>query len=150
LILVEKVVDPIPSSVDPTLPLESETQAVDPFPAVNPILCLENLTPVIDSILLSVNPTLPLESKPDIAHIFFVDTESTVLGGFPPSPIEPPPSNKAILFNWGVLTEPHLPSHIPFNIIVQVCGRDVPRALIDEGSFVSILSSLAWKSLGYP
>jgi hypothetical protein len=64
--------------------------------------------------------------------------------------VEPPPSNEAILFDWGALTRPHLPSHIPFKIIVQVCGRDVPQTLIDEGSSVSILSSIAWKALGYP
>jgi hypothetical protein len=98
----------------------------------------------------SVDPTLPQESKSDIAHVFLVDTESTVLGGIPPSPMEPPPSNEAILFNWGVLTRPCLPSHIPFKIIVQVCGRDVPQALIDEGSPINILSSLAWQALGYP
>jgi hypothetical protein len=64
--------------------------------------------------------------------------------------VEPPPSNEAILFNWGVLTGPRLPSHIPFQITVQVCGRDVPQTLIDEGSSVSILSSIAWQALGYP
>jgi hypothetical protein len=73
-----------------------------------------------------------------------------MLGGFPPSPIEPPPSNEAILFNWGVITGPRLPSHIPFKITVQVCGQHIPQTLIDEGSSVSILSSLAWKDLGYP
>jgi hypothetical protein len=64
--------------------------------------------------------------------------------------VEPPPSNEAILFYWGVLTGPRLPSHIPFNIIVQVCGRDVTQTLIDEGESVSILSSISWKALGYP
>jgi hypothetical protein len=64
--------------------------------------------------------------------------------------MEPPPSNEAIHFDWGVLTGPRLPSHIPFQIIVQVCGRDVPRTLIDEGSSVSILSSFAWQALGCP
>jgi hypothetical protein len=39
--------------------------------------------------------------------------------------VEPPPINEAILFNWGVLIGPHLPSHIPFKIIVQVFGRVV-------------------------
>jgi hypothetical protein len=73
-----------------------------------------------------------------------------VLGGIPPSPMEPPPSNEAILFYWGALTRPRLPSHIPFNITVHVCGRDVPQMLIDEGVFVSIFSSIAWKDLGYP
>jgi hypothetical protein len=130
---VNKVVDPIPSSVDPTLPLESETQVVDPFPPVDPILPLENETQVVDLICPSVNPTLPLESKPDTSHVFLVDTYSTVSGGIPPSPVKPPPSNEAIRFDWGVLTRPCLPSHIPFHITVQVCGRDIPQTLIDEG-----------------
>jgi hypothetical protein len=124
---VDKVVDPIPSSVNPTLPSESETQAVDPFPPVDPILPLENETQVVDLISLSVDPTLPLESKPDTAHVFLVDTESTMSGAIPPSPMEPPPNNEAIRFDWGVLTGPRLPSYIPFQITVQVCGRDVPK-----------------------
>jgi hypothetical protein len=71
-------------------------------------------------------------------------------GGIPPSPMEPPPSNEAIRFDWGVLTGPRLPSHIPFQITVQVCGRDVPQTLIDEGASISILSSFAWQALGCP
>jgi hypothetical protein len=101
--LVEKVVDPIPSAVNPTLPPKSETQAVNPFPAIDPILPLENETKVVDLISSSVDPTLPLESKPDTTHVFLVDTKSTVSGGIPP-PVKPPPGNEAILFNWGVLT----------------------------------------------
>jgi hypothetical protein len=122
-----KEVDLIPSSVDPTLPLESVTQVVDPFTPVDPILPLENETQVVDLISSSVDPTLPLESKPDTAHVFLVDTESTMPGDIPPSPVGPPPSNEAIHFDWGVLTGPHLPSYIPFKITVQVCGRDVPQ-----------------------
>jgi hypothetical protein len=49
-----------------------------------------------------------------------------------------------------VLTRPCLPSHIPFQITVQVCGQDVPQTLIHEGAFVSILSSFAWQTLGFP
>jgi hypothetical protein len=64
--------------------------------------------------------------------------------------VEPPPSNEAIHFDWGVLTGPRLPSHIPFQITVQVCGRDVPQTLIDEGASISILSSFAWQALGFP
>jgi hypothetical protein len=116
---------------------------VDPFPSINPILSLENETQVVDLTSPSIDPTLPLERKADTAHVFLVDTESTMPGAIPPSPVEPPPSNEAILFNWGVLTGPRLPSHIPFHIIVQVCGRDIPQTLIDEGSSVSILSSIA-------
>jgi hypothetical protein len=111
---VDKVVDSIPSSVNTTLPSESETQAVDPFPSIDPILPLENETQVVDLISPSVDPTLPLESKPDTTHAFLIDTESTMLGAIPPSPMEPPPSNEAIRFDWGVLTRPRLPSYIPF------------------------------------
>jgi hypothetical protein len=105
---------------------------------------------VVDLISPSVDPTLPLESKPDTAHVFLIDTDSPVSGGIPPSPVKLPPSNEAIHFDWGVLTGPRLPSHIPFQITVQVCGRDVPQTLIDEGSSVSILSSIAWQALGCP
>jgi hypothetical protein len=143
---VDQMVDPISSSVNPTLPLESEAQMVDSFPLVDPILPLENETQVVDLISPSVDPTLPLESKPDTAQVFLVDTESTVPRGIPPSPMEPPPSNETIHFDWDVLTGPRLPSYIPFQITVQVCGRDVTKTLIDEGSSVSILSSIAWMS----
>jgi hypothetical protein len=71
-------------------------------------------------------------------------------GGIPPSPVESPPSNVAIHFDWGVLTGPRLPSHIPFHIKVQVYGRDVPQTLIDEGASISIFSSFAWQALGFP
>jgi hypothetical protein len=145
-----KAVDPIPSSVDPTLLLESVTQVVDLFPSVDPILSLENETQVVDLISPLVDPTLPLESKPDTAHIFLVNTESPVPRGIPPSPVGPPPSNEAIYFDWGVLNGPHLPSYIPFQITVQVFGWDVPQTLIDEGSSVSILSSISWQALGFP
>jgi hypothetical protein len=147
---VDIVVDPIPSSVNPTLSLESQTQVVDPFTSVDPILPLENETQVVDLISSSVDPTLSLESKPDTAHVFLVDTESPVLRGVPTSPVGPPPTNEAIHFDWDVLTGPRLPSYIPFQITVQVCGRDVPQTLIDEVSSVSILSSIAWQALRCP
>jgi hypothetical protein len=107
---------------------------------------LENETQVVDMISPSVDPTLPL----DTAHVFLVDKESTMPGAIPPSPVEPPPSYEAIHFDWAVLTGPCLPSHIPFQITVQVCGRDIPQTLIDEGASVSILSSFAWQALGCP
>jgi hypothetical protein len=146
---VEKVVDPIPSLVNPTLPLESETP-VDLFLPVDPILPLENETQVVDMISPSIDLILLLECKPDTVCVFLIDTYSPVPRGIPPSLVGPPPSNEAIHFDWGVLTGPRLPSHIPFQITVQVCGRDVPQTLIDEGSSVSILSSFSWQALGYP
>jgi hypothetical protein len=148
--LVDKVVDLIPSSVDLALLLESAMQVIDPFPPVNPILPLENENQVVDLMSLSIDPTLLLESKPDSTHIFLVDIESTVLGAIPPSPTKPHLCNEAILFDWGVLTKPCLPSHIPFNITVQVHGQDVPHVLIDDGLSVSFFSSIAWQYWGYP
>jgi hypothetical protein len=148
--LVDKVVDLIPTSVSPSLPLEITTQVIDLFPPVDPILPLDNETQVVDFMSLSIDPTLPLESKPDTTHVFLIGIESIMKGGIHPSPAKPPTSNESILFYFGVLTGPHLPSHIPFKITVQVCGQDVPHALIDEGSSVSIFSSITWKALGYP
>jgi hypothetical protein len=116
------VVDPVPSSVSPTLHPKSAKVISPVTSSVNPTLPLKSAS-VVDLIPSSVDPTLPLESKPDTAHVFLIDTESTVLGGIPPSPVKPPPRNEAILFYWGALTGPHLPSHIPFQITVQVCGR---------------------------
>ena len=49
-----------------------------------------------------------------------------------------------------MLTGPRLPSHFPFQITVQVCGRDIPQTLIDEGASISILSSIAWQAFGCP
>jgi hypothetical protein len=43
--------------------------------------------------------------------------------------MEPPPSNEAIIFNWGALPEPCLPSYIPFQITIQVFGKDVPHTI---------------------
>jgi len=96
---VDQVVDPIPSSINPTLPLENETQVVDLFPPIDSIPPLENATQVLDLILSLVDPNLLLESKTNIAHIFLIYTDSTIPGGIPHSPMEPPPSNEAIRFD---------------------------------------------------
>jgi hypothetical protein len=170
-----KVTDPTPSSVSPTLPLKS-AKVVDPvFPSVYPIPPLRNVEvtdpvpssvsptlplksaqvvypspPLVDPIQSSVDPTLLLESKPNTSHVFLVNTDSTMPWGIPPPPVESPPSTEAILFDWGALTGPRLPSHIPFHITVQVHGQDIPQTLIDEGASISILSSVAWYTLGCP
>jgi hypothetical protein len=109
---------------------------------VNPTLPFRSAK-VVDSIPSSIDPTLPLESEPDSTHVFLVEIGSTMPGGIPLSSAKTLPSNEAILFYWGVLTGPRLPFHIPFKITVKVCGQDIPHALIDEGSSISILSSIA-------
>jgi hypothetical protein len=57
--LDDKVFDSIPSSVNPTLPPESETKVVDSFPPIDPILPLKNENEEVDMISPSVDPTLP-------------------------------------------------------------------------------------------
>jgi hypothetical protein len=144
-----KVTDLVPSSASPTLHPKSAKVVSLVTSSANPSLSLKS-TKVVDPSPPLVDPTLPLESKLDTSHVFLVDIESTMLEGIPHSPAKPPPSNEAILFDWGVLTGSRLPSHIPFQITVQVFGRDVPQTLIDEGASVSILSSIAWNALGCP
>jgi hypothetical protein len=149
--LVEKMVDLIPYAVDPTISLESETQVVNPFPPIDPSLPLENESQAVKMISSSIDPTLPLEIKHDVDQVFLVDTYTIMFGGISPSPVEPPPSNEAILFDWGALTRPHLPYHIPFNITVRVCCWDnIHQTLTDEGASVSILSLISWQALGCP
>jgi hypothetical protein len=140
--VVDGMINPVPLSVNPVdqmvnlvTSLDAPVdQVVDPIPSsINPILPLENETQVVDLISPSVDPSLLIESKPDTAHVFLVDTDSTMSRGIPSSPMEPPPSHEAIHFDWDVLTGPCLPSYIPFHITVQVCGRDVTKMLIDEG-----------------
>ena len=54
--LVDQVVDPVPSSLDPTLSLESEEQLV------HPTLPLESEVKVVESMAYSSDPTLSSES----------------------------------------------------------------------------------------
>jgi hypothetical protein len=70
---VEKVVDLIPSLVDLSLSLESETKAINLFQPVDPILPLENKTQVVDLMSLLIDHTLPLASKPNTDHVCLVD-----------------------------------------------------------------------------
>jgi hypothetical protein len=73
-----------------------------------------------------------------------------MLGGIRHSLMKPPLSNEAIVFYWGVLIGPCLPSDIPFQITIQVFGRDVPQKMIDEGASICIFSSVAWHGLVCP
>ena len=62
--LVDKVVNPSPSLVDPTLPLKSEVEVVNSFSSVvDPSLPLKSEVKEVDSISSVVNPILPLKSE---------------------------------------------------------------------------------------
>jgi hypothetical protein len=122
----------IPSSFDPSLPLE------------------RNICQVINLIPSSVDPTLSLKSEVSIAHVFLVNTDSTLQGGISPPNVEPPPSNETIIFYWHGINESRLLSYVPFQITLQVSGRDIPQIIVDEGASISILPSTTWQDLGCP
>ena len=63
---------------------------------------------------------------------------------------EPSPSSEVISFDWSNLTESHIHSSVPFQIVVNVTARRILRTIVDEGASISILSSTTWKALGSP
>ena len=107
------MIDLISSTVDHTLPLESETHITQVDDQV------------VDSISHSVDPTLPFESELHTTQVLLVTSDSSMLGGISLVSTEPPPSTEVFSFDWNRLTEPRLPSSIPFQIIVKASGRDI-------------------------
>ena len=63
---------------------------------------------------------------------------------------EPSPRTEVISFYWINLTESHIHSSVPFHISVRVTTKRILHAILNEGDFVSILSSTAWKDIGAP
>ena len=63
---------------------------------------------------------------------------------------EPSPSTEVISFDWINLIESRIHLSVPFQIVVNVTARWILCTIVDEGDFVSILSSTAWKALGSP
>lgn len=62
--------------------------------------------------------------------------------------MDPPTSPKVVSFDWNSLVEPHLPSYVPFKIVVKVLSSIIHWSTIDEGASISILSYIAWKYIG--
>jgi hypothetical protein len=145
-----KVFVQVPSPIDPTPPLKSATHVVDLVPSpVNSTPPLKSVTKVVNLVLSPVDPT-PHSKSEDVAQVYLVKIDSPRQGGTSPVPMAPPSSNQMISINWNNLTENRLPSYIPFQIIVQVCDRNIPNTVIDEGDFVSILSVNSWQAFGSP
>ena len=68
--LVDKVVDPVLTSVDPTLPLKSEVEVVNSVSSVvDPTLPLKGEFKVVDSVSAIVDPTLPLKSEVKVVEL---------------------------------------------------------------------------------
>ena len=78
--LVDQLVEPISSLVDPTLISESDPHVIEPMSSlVNPTLPSESeFHKAVESIPLSINPTLPLESEVSDSHIFFTASSELI------------------------------------------------------------------------
>jgi hypothetical protein len=132
--MVDEVVTPMQSLVDPTLLLES----VESTKVVTPMQFL-------------VDPTLLMGSDVSTDYVFSIS--SLVLseqGGIPLTLSTPPPSPRMVSFDWNDLAEPHIPSFAPFQIRVESNSENIYRCIVDEGASTSILSSSSWKDLGSP
>ena len=64
--------------------------------------------------------------------------------------IESSPSNEVISFDWSNINKYRLHSSVPFQISVRITAKSILRTIIDEGAFVIILSSTAWKAICSP
>ena len=96
----------------------------------------------------STNPTLPSESDENTIHVSFVSSDFSGQVGIPL--MVPPTSPEVISFDWNSLVEPHLPSYVPFHIIVKLLSSMIHQTILDEGAYISILSSMTWKDIGSP
>ena len=93
--------------------------------------------------MLGGNPPVPSRQEENPPVLVTQGDNSLVL-------TVPPPSNLVTSFDWNRLEGFHLPSYVPFQIILQVCNMIVSSTIIDEGESMSILSSTTWKVLGSP
>jgi hypothetical protein len=141
-ILVDQVVNPVSYSV------ETLTKVVDPvLSLINPTPPLKSETKVVDLVLSSVDPTSHSKIG-DFSQVYLINTDSPGKGDTLPNLMAPPSSNHMISINWNHLTEPCLPSYVPFQITVQVFDRNIPKTIIDEFAYVSILSMNFWHAFG--
>lgn len=65
-------------------------------------------------------------------------------------PMTTPLSILVTSFNWSRLAGYHLPSYVPFEIIVQAYHMAIASTVIDEGAPISILSSTVLQALVSP
>lgn len=96
----------------------------------------------------STSPTLSLESDENTTHVLIVGSIFFCQGVI--SLMEPPISPEIISFDWNSLLEHPLPSYVPFQIIVEVLSSMIYQTIIDEGPYISILSSMACQAIDSP
>ena len=147
--LVHKVVDLVPSSVDPTLSLENEEQVVHTTLPLNIEFNMVNLMSsppdptlssksvniiVVLSTQSSYSPSLPVESEMKTYEVFVVSSNCSRQGEILSISTEPSPSTEVISSDWSNLTKSHIPLSVPFNISIQVTTRSMLFTIADEGA----------------
>lgn len=139
--LVDEVIDSTPYSFNPTL---STRESNEPF------FDQQLVEKVVNSIPYSINCPLPFESDFHTTQALLVTWNPTEQGGNSPVLMKPPISNQVFAFDWNQLTNPCLPSYMPFQVMVKSCDNNIYHTIIDGCAFVRILSSTAWEALGSP
>ena len=141
--LVDKVVNPVLTSVDPTLILKSEVEVVELTSSPpNPTLSSESVNiEVISLTQSSSSPSLPIESENHPAVVFVVSSHCSMQEEVLSLSMGTSPSSEVISFYWSNLIESHLHSSVPFQIVIRIISKSILRTIVDEGASVSILSS---------
>ena len=103
---------------------------------------------MVESEPSSTNPTLSSKSDEHASHVVFFTFYLLGQGGIPL--MVPLPSPEVCSFDWNSLVEPHLPSYVPFKIMVEGISSTIHQNIIEEGESISILSSMDWQGLGSP
>ena len=140
------------SMVDPTLPLNSEVKVVESvsFPP-DPSLSSESVKTEVVSLTKSLScSSLLVENEPKPVEVVMLHSDCSQQEEIFSVSTEPSLSNEVISFDWINLIESCLHSSVPFQIVVQVTTRWMLRTIVNEGAYVIILSSTAWKYLGSP
>jgi hypothetical protein len=134
--LVDELVNPVPSLVNPINQVVNLVlslinlinQVIDP--STSPINIVHQMVYLISP---SIDPTPPLNIE-YFTQVFLITMDSSRQGVTSPVPMTP-----------------RLPFYMHFKIMVEFYGRvTIPNTIIDEGYFIIILSSNAWKALGSP
>jgi hypothetical protein len=126
--MIEELVMPMQSSVDPTLLSETNKSKEVTLPMQS-----------------SVNPTLLLGGDASFDHVLSISSlVHSEQGRFPLSSSTFPPSPRVVYFDWNDLVETRLPSSTPFQI------RGIIQYIVDKVTSASILSSSTWKVWVFP
>ena len=137
------MVNSVSSVVDPTLPLKSEVKVVElMYSPPDPTLSPESVkTEVFPLTQYSSCPSLLIESEMKTFEVFIVNSDCSTQEEILSISTEPSPSTEVISFDWNNLIESRLHLSVSFQIVVNVTARRILRTIVDEGDFVSILSS---------